>query len=234
MPASIRKPTHISCDMEVGMSGNFWWSLGDWSGHHGTELALHRIACGFCEEEGNFQREHRASRTSKSRNKTLNYDIYRCNGCGNFTMVFWTGGNRCHDYRQVPWPTQTKTFPEHWPKDVGRYWLQARRSLEGDNWDAAAVMARSGLQLLLRRDNADGQTLLKEIDDLASKGRIPPVVREWAHELRVLGNEAAHPTPGSLGVAGQDARRVVKFLRVLLELLVDLPHEIAQYRSEKS
>ena len=95
-------------------------------------------------------------------------------------------------------------------------------------------MARSSLQLLLRHEKAAGGTLVKEIDDLASKGLIPPVVKEWAHELRVLGNEAAHPQPGAKGVSEKDAKHAVKFLRVLLTLLQDLPDEIKQYRDKKA
>jgi HEPN domain-containing protein len=216
------------------MSNASWWSLGDDSGYSGEELALFRIECGFCGEEGNFEREHRSTHTSKARNKSLHYDIYKCNGCGNLTAVLWASGGSVHDYYQLPPPVRTKTFPKHWPADVGRYWLQAKRSLESENWDAAAVMAGSALQLLLRRQNAVGGTLLKEIDDLAQKGSIPPIVREWAHELRILRNDAAHPTPDSNGTQEKDAKQVVRFLRTLLTLLVDLPDEIGRYRGDKS
>jgi hypothetical protein len=94
-------------------------------------------------------------------------------------------------------------------------------------------MAASSLQLLLRHEKAVGGTLMKEIDDLASKGLIPPVVKEWAHELRVLRNEAAHPMPGGKGVSEKDARQVVRFLRVLSTLLLDLPADIKKYKGEK-
>ena len=103
----------------------------------------------------------------------------------------------------MPWPRKTTSFPKHWPPEIARYWMQAQRSLEGDNWDAAALMARSALQLLLRHEKATGNSWMKEIDDLAGKGMIPPVVREWAHELRVLGNDAAHPSPGATAVTAE-------------------------------
>jgi hypothetical protein len=112
--------------------------------------------------------------------------------------------------------------------------MQAQRSIEGENWDAAALMARSALQLLLRHAKAVGGNLMKEIDDLAGKGLIPPIVKEWAHNLRVLGNEAAHPQPGDKGVTATDARHVVKFLRVLLTLLHDLPSDIEKFREKKN
>jgi len=215
------------------MSGD-WWRLGEHSGYQGNDLALYRIECAFCGEEGNFELEIRKQRVSKAKNKALNYDLYKCNGCGNLTSVFWSAGSGLHAYHQMPWPRQTKRFPDHWPPEVGRYWVQAQRSIESGNWDAAALMARSALQLLLRHENAQGGSLVKEIDDLANKGLIPPVVKEWAHSLRVLGNEAAHPTPGKDGVSEKDAHHVVKFLRVLLTVLQDLPHDIKQFRGSKN
>src|SRR5215204_1369911 len=104
-----------------------WWDLGQGSGYHGTSLALHQITCGFGNERGKWERSHHQEK--KKDNKVLNYDIYRCVQCGNYTMVFWAASGRIHDYKTVPWPRQTITFPEHWPSDIGRFWLQAQRSL---------------------------------------------------------------------------------------------------------
>jgi hypothetical protein len=214
------------------MRGRGWWSLGDGSGYEGDKLALWQIECGFCGERGNWELSHHAERENKD-GKKLNYDIYKCIACGNLTMVFWAAGDRLHSWHQVPWPTNTTRWPEHWPDEIGRYWLQAQRSIESENWDAAALMARSSLQLLLRHEKAEGGSLVKEIDDLAKKGLIPPIVRDWGHELRVLGNEAAHPMPGAKGISEKDARQMVRFLRVVLTLLQDLPADIKKYRGEK-
>ena len=123
-------------------------------------------------------------------------------------------------------------FPEHWPDDIGRYWMQARRSLEGKNWDAPRVMARSAVQLAVRYQKAVGKNLKEEIDDLAKKGLLPPVMQDWSHAVRVLGNDNAHPTPGSsTGTNSEDARDVVEFLSTLLTILDDLPHQIEEYRA---
>jgi len=134
----------------------------------------------------------------------------------------------------VPWFDQTTQFPEHWPKGMGRYWLEAQRSLEGKNWNAAAVMARSAVQLALRYHSAQGKNLKEEIDDLAKKGLLPPVMKDWSHEVRELGNDSTHPMPGSsAGTESKDANDVVKFLSTLLTMLYDLPHQIEQYRARK-
>jgi hypothetical protein len=149
-------------------------------------------------------------------------------------MVFWSAGSGLHDYKAVPWPLTHSRYPAHWPPDIGRYWLQAQRNLDGENWDAAAIMAGSALQLALRSQGADGNTLQDEVKDLAAKGVLPPIMVEWADEVRWLRNPVTHPKPGQEGTSKKDATDVIEFLDFLLRYLLDLPHQINQYRLRKS
>jgi hypothetical protein len=216
-----------------------WWEFGESAGYNGDTLALFRITCGFCNERGNFEPVHHLDRKNATTGKVLNYDTFKCSGCGNLTMVFWsasrtTVGNGLHNYLVVPHPRETIRFPDHWQPDVGRYWLQARRSLEGKNWDAAVLMARSAIQLVAQHQSAVGHNLKEEIDDLAKKGLLPLIMQEWSHEVRALGNESAHPTPGDTGPTPKDAQDIVEFLTKLMIFAYDLPNEISQYRARKT
>ncbi len=139
-------------------------------------------------------------------------------------------GPRLHNFRILPWPIRVEEHPEHWPDDVGRFWIQAHRSLTDENWDAAAVMARSSLQAALREQEAQGANLKQEIADLASRGLLPPLMKDWADTLRELGNDSAHPKPGQPPTDPKDAKDVSQFLDFLLEYLYSLPHQIKQYR----
>jgi hypothetical protein len=215
-----------------------WWDFGEHAGFIGDDLALFRVTCAFCNESGNFQPIHRHERKN-AQGKTLNFDTFKCGNCGNPIMIFWSasthgGMGGTHNFKTLPWAINTTKFPEHWPDDVGRYWMQARRSLEGKNWDAASLMARSAIQLIMRYQKAKGTNLKQEIDDLADKGLLPPVMKEWSHEVRLLGNDSAHPTPGDKGSDQKDAKDVVEFLSVLLTLTYDLPNQIAEYRGRKA
>ena len=120
--------------------------------------------------------------------------------------------------------------PDEWPENVGRFWVQAHRSLGDENWDATAVMARSALQAALRQQKAKGANLKQEIDDLASKGLLPPTMKEWADTLRELGNDSAHPKPDQVPTRPDDAKDIVRFLDFLLDYLYTLPHQITEYR----
>jgi len=211
-----------------------WWGLGEWSGYDGEKLALYRITCPFCGEKGNFETEFHAEKKKPNGHKILNFDTLKCGNCASFVQVFWSAGDRLHDYRMVPWPLRLDKYPEHWPEAVGRYWLQAKRNLKDENWDAAALMARSSLQIALREHEAKGGNLKKEIDDLASKGILPPLMQDWAHNVRELGNDSAHPAPDQEPTDPKDARDIVSFMDFLFEYLYSLPKRINDYRERNN
>lgn len=216
---------------------NSWWDLGEWSGHQGNKLGLYQITCPFCMERGNFAVEHHAEKKKPNGTKVLNFDTLKCGNCAGYVMVFWSASgdhSGMHGYRVLPWPLKLDSFPKHWPEQIGRFWLQAHRNLKDDNWDAATVMARSALQIAVREHHASGANLKQEIENLASMGILPPLMKDWSHNVRELANESAHPKPGQEPASPEDSRDIVQFLDFLLEYLYDLPHRIEAYRERKS
>ena len=102
------------------------------------------------------------------------------------------------------------------------------------NWTAAALMARSAVQLVARSHGGKGKNLKEEIDDLATNGLILPSMKDFAHEVRVLANEGTHPQPGTKGTNEKDAKDVVEFLGLLMKMMYDLPKQIEDYRKRKT
>ena len=212
-----------------------WWELGEGSGRSGDKLRPNDVTCAFCGVEGNFETvTHLEKKKSGNESKKLNYDTLKCGECGNYMFVFWSAGRGLYSFRVLPWYRETTKHPEDWPDDIGKYWVEAKRSIEGKNWTAASVMARSGIQLIARNHNAQGKNLQEEIDDLAAKGILLPVMKEWSHEVRHLGNDGAHPKPGSTGTDARDARDVVEFFSQLMTVLYDLPKQIEDFRARKA
>jgi hypothetical protein len=212
-----------------------WWQLGEGRGNFGETLANHAIECPFCNERGKFEREFHAVKKKPNSRKALNFDTLKCVNCAGFVMVLWSASEHgpsqgLHDFRVLPWPLRVADPPEFWPPEVRRCWKQARQSLRSESWDAAAVMARTALQAALREKGAEGSNLKKEIENLATTGVLPPLMREWSDEVRLLGNDATHPDGESEGATAADARDVVEFLDYLLEYLYNLPKSIADYR----
>lgn len=208
-----------------------WWSLGEWSGYRGSELKLHEIVCPFCGEQGNFDVEFSAKKQKPNGTKVLHFDTLKCGACASFVQVFWSGTWESHDFRVQPWPLKVSKAPSEWPEDVGRYWIQAKRNLKDESWDAAAVMARSALQLALREQGASGRALRDEIENLSTKGVLPSIMKDWAHEVRGLGNDSAHPTVNQAATDPRDAHDIVQFLDFFLQYSYSLPDKINKYRA---
>ena len=214
-----------------------WWDLGESIGQLGTSLSLYQIECPFCGETGNFSTAYHAEKKKPNSDKVLNFDTLKCGSCSSYVMVLWSaseysfGGRGLHAFRVLPFPIKYSKAPDHYPPGVGRNWLQAHRSMGASNYDAAAVMARTSMQAALRDKHATGNNLLGEINSLATNGTLPPLMIEWSHEVRLLGNAATHPDPQDTGVSQQDAEDIVEFLDYLLEYLYDLPKRIEDYRN---
>jgi hypothetical protein len=216
-----------------------WWELGEWAGHSGANLEVWRLICPFCEEEGNFALAGHAEKQKSNSKKKLNFDLYQCGNCMAYVQVFWSAaenavGHPMYDYRVVPWPLGKAQPSKNWPPNVQRFWTQAHESLAIENWDAAAVMARSAVQVTMRHKGAVGKDLYAEIENLATNGDLPPLMKEWSHEVRVLGNDSAHPEPNAEPTTAEDARDIIQFLDSLLQYLYDFPKKISDYRQRRA
>ena len=90
-----------------------------------------------------------------------------------------------------PKPTAT-VAPQHTPENVSHFYLQGLDNLPR-NFDAAGTMFRKSLDTALRYLDPSGQgTLEARINKLPSATGVTPAMQTWAHEIRKLGNDAAH------------------------------------------
>jgi hypothetical protein len=232
------------------MAMDSWWELGEGVGQRGDKMEVWRLTCAFCGERGHFKCAFHGEKKKPNTNKRLNFDVYQCENCAGFVHVLWSasghgyGMNSLYSYKVMPWPLTGKPEPsENWPKGMHRFWIQAHDSLANENWDAAVLMARSALQFITRHKGAKKGNLKQEIQDLAAKGVLHPLMEEWSHEVRELGNESAHPdvaTPDPDATQSvneeptqQDAKDIVNFLDFLLFYLYDLPVQIGEYRKRR-
>jgi hypothetical protein len=142
-----------------------WWRLGEGIGQRGTQLALYRIQCAFCDERGNWRNVFHEEKRIAGSDKKLNFEVYQCGNCVGYVHVLWSASEYAsndglHEYRVLPWPLKaTPDASEHWPQLVQRFWTQARQSANSEIWDGASVVARSAMQVALREKGATGRTL---------------------------------------------------------------------------
>jgi len=205
-------------------------------------MEVWRLVCPFCGEKGNFSLSNHAQKKKPNSSKCLNFDLYMCHNCSGYVQVLWSAGefasgmHGLYNFKVQPWPVSGKPEPsENWPDGVNRFWVQAHNSLTNENWDAANLMARSALQFIVREKGAKKGRLNEQIEDLGSKGVLHPMMKEWAHEVRLLANESAHPEVAEAPtVTSNDAKDIVNFLDLLLLYLYDLPKQISDYRKRRN
>jgi hypothetical protein len=100
--------------------------------------------------------------------------------------------------------------------------MEAWACLHGGCFRAAVIMARAAVQRAVRVIGADGGNLATEIDSLVGKGKITTELMEWAHAVRLDGNDAAHPD--TLGdVSRNEAADSLDFMDAFLRFAVALP-----------
>jgi hypothetical protein len=123
------------------------------------------------------------------------------------------------------------TMPAFTPAPLDRYYKQAADALWGGNPDASGAMSRKvvdvSTQKLLGEDARKFGTIQKRIDELAARHALTPELQQWAHVVRLEGNDASHDedpyTP-------EEADELLSFVEVYLTYVYMLPGKLKARR----
>nr|VFK45773.1 MAG: protein of unknown function (DUF4145) [Candidatus Kentron sp. TC] len=136
-----------------------------------------------------------------------------------------------HSYPEIEKPISS----EHYPDKIKAPFEQAQKQIrEPDNEVAAMqviMLCRGIMDVALKEIQTNGDTIYKRIESAREKGSITQGLSDWAHHLRLEGNNATH----DLGLIGdiEEARELVEFLRLFLEVVFVLPRKIAEKRQQE-
>ncbi len=114
----------------------------------------------------------------------------------------------------ILYPASSRLELENVPEPVRRSYEQGLRCFAASFYEAAALMCRRCLEALCKSLAVDGRSLNAKLDRLAERGLIDTRLSQWAHGVRVIGNEAAHDTDTEL--SKEDARDSIDFTEALL------------------
>lgn len=116
-------------------------------------------------------------------------------------------------------------IPAHCPKQVAEAFRQAEVALRSGSPDAAASMGRRAIDVGTKLFAPDLEKFLlnDRINRLAADHRLTPALKDWAHSLRTVGNEALH---GVDGVTGEEAAATVALARYVLIYIFTLPMQV--------
>jgi len=113
------------------------------------------------------------------------------------------------------------------PKAIREDFAEALRCEFIHSYRAAVVMCRRAIQSSAMELDAQGARLVDQIDDLFAKGRITEPLKTFAHEIRLTGNDGAHPDKDGLAdVQEKDAADIIEFTREYLHHVYVLPKKL--------
>lgn len=137
-----------------------------------------------------------------------------CNYCAKFVLAVPTGPPY---YDPVIYPTPQPEPTDERVYDVSRHALdEARRCFTVEAYNACAAMARRAIQAAVLQKGAPDRRLVEQIDLLADQGLITRDLAAWAHEVRFIGNDGAHPPDNATEEEAKDAMDLAEqFLTVL-------------------
>lgn len=115
------------------------------------------------------------------------------------------------------------------PPQVALDYLEAARCVDAGAPRAAAAMFRRTVQSVMIEQGAKGQTLYEQIEDLAKRGLVTPALKDWAHEVRILGKAGAHADVPD-DVSPEDAEDALSFTEELIKHVYVMPAEIERRR----
>jgi hypothetical protein len=130
-----------------------------------------------------------------------------------------------HEFVLEVYPQPEKTdVPDHLPDGAANAFKQAVEGRKGGLYDAAGAMYRKALDVGLKTIDPQAMgTLQARIDKLAAEQKLTPSIKDWAHEIRLDGNEAAHEESP---FTKDDAEQMHSFAQLVLTYLFTLPERV--------
>ena len=128
----------------------------------------------------------------------------------------------------APKPPSTAA-PAFTPENVARFFEQGMESL-AKNWDAAGAMFRKALEAGLKDKWPDiTGSLYERIDKIAEEGGLTADMKDWAHQIRLDGNDAVHEDEP---MEESRARALAEFTRLFLLYAFSLPGMLREAREK--
>jgi Domain of unknown function (DUF4145) len=137
-------------------------------------------------------------------------------------------GHVIHD-----WPNEgERPSPSGVPSRIADDWREAHKDLGIQTWKSAATMARRAVQGVCINKGAAPAKLAAQIKELAANNTLHPVLVDWAHQVRLFGNDGAHPGDDALAdITEADAREAVAFLDQLLDWIYVMPGRLGDVKA---
>jgi hypothetical protein len=156
-------------------------------------------------------------------NKNGMWIIGECPSCKNCVLIQAYKDNRngelvASNISPTPIPSPAD---ERIPEKIRGALNEAKICFSVNAFMACATMCRRTIQCACIDQGAEKDKLYDQIDELFSKGIITKQIKDWAHSIRLVGNDAAHPT--NLEVSKEDSKDILDLAEQLMNILYVMP-----------
>ncbi|AUX76394.1 DUF4145 domain-containing protein [Sinorhizobium fredii] len=154
---------------------------------------------------------------------TQGWATYRCNSCNAVVCgeFIWEQGGLLKAISI--WP-DAKAAHEDVPQPARTFLQQAFETLHAP--DAAAVMAGSAVDAMLKHHGYTEGSLYKRIDQALEDNLLTKGMADWAHEVRLGSNRPRHADADKPHVSSDEAKQSVEFAEALGNFLFVLTAKI--------
>lgn len=160
--------------------------------------------------------------------------VYSCVMCHEpvfFRVIGPSDQGDIPDDRITVYPRTIPDTPTDIPQPIRDIFLEAVRCASIQAWNAAATMCRRAVQECVVERGGEGRDLYHQIEDLAQKRIITEQLKEWAHEVRIIGKAGAHADV-PIDVTSADADDALRFTDELLNYIYVLTARLQRRRGQ--
>jgi len=133
---------------------------------------------------------------------------------------------------KILYPSEKKLPLDGVPNTIKSAYDQAARSFSASLFEPCVLMCRKCLEATCRNLGAKGRDLNFKLQSLFDGGHIDSRLLNWAHEIRLIGNEAAHDPDTK--VTKHDARDVLDFTEAILIYVFSLTSRFEAFRARRA
>ncbi len=179
-----------------------------------------RLDCPHCKTSSKFD-----IRQQMVVDRNERHSIVSCTICGKHTYLLTDTSNNL----KFQYPIAGMSIDQSIPQEVAEDYIEGMKCLSVGAHKAAVTMFRRSLQTALLQKGALRGELRNQIDELAGRNTIPSDLKDLAHNIRVTGNDGAHPN--LVDIRPEDAKEIKEFTDHFFDYVYVIPSRVAKMKS---
>jgi hypothetical protein len=190
-----------------------------------------------------IQQREQSVRDSFDAPGELGWAVFTCAGCwaaslaqGFYPELGRPGQLYTHDFVPAGWYPQSplvKEYPDSVPARIAKMAAEAHGSSSVGHYQAAVLMARTTVEAVAKAQGITQGNLVGKIDELYNRHLVYEHVRDAAHEVRFVGNDAAHADLVDHPISEEEASAILELMDMVLDGVFIAPAKTAAQRAAR-